>query len=45
MSKAKVAFFGGLAFSSQPKLFEIALIGWKKAKPPKKPFLYRTSQM
>jgi len=35
MSKAKVAFFGGLAFSSQPELFEIALIGWKKAKPQK----------
>jgi len=45
MSKAKVAFYGGLAFSIQPELFEIALIGWKKAKPPKKSLLFRTSQM
>jgi len=42
MSKEKVAFFGGLAFSSQSELFEIALIGWKKAKPLKKPLLFRT---
>jgi len=40
-----VAFFGGLAFSSQPELFKQALIGWKKVKPPKKPLLFRTSQM
>jgi len=45
MSKTKVPFFGGLAFSSQPELFELALIGWKKAKPPKKPLLFRTCQM
>jgi len=45
MSKANVAFFGWLVFFSQPELFEIALIGWKKAKPPKKPLLFRISQM
>jgi len=45
MSKAKVAFFERLAFSSQPELFEIALIVWKKAKPPKKSLLFRTAQM
>jgi len=27
MSKVKMAFFGGLAFSSQPELLETALIG------------------
>jgi len=41
-SKTKVAVFGGLTFSSQPELFEIALIGCKKAKPQKKPLLFRT---
>jgi len=45
MSKAKVAFFGGLAFSNQPELFKIVLIGWKKAKPPIKPLLFRASQV
>jgi len=45
MSKTKVAFFGRLVFFSQPELLEIALIGWKKAKPPKKSLLFRTSQM
>jgi len=35
---SKNGFFGRLAFSSQPELFEIALIGWKKAKLPKNQF-------
>jgi len=44
-SKAKVAFLEGWPFPSQPELFEIALIGWKKTKPPKNLLWFRTSQM
>jgi len=48
MIKAKVAFLEGQLFSSQSGLFEnfsdcsdwIALIGWIKAGPPKKPLLF-----
>jgi len=44
MIKTKVAFLKGRPFSSQPqgflKTFPIALIGWIKAGPPKKPLLF-----
>jgi len=43
MIKAKVAFLEGRLFSSQSgflKTFQIALIGWIKAGPPKKPLLF-----
>jgi len=43
--QSKSEFFEGLTFSSQPKLFEIALIRWKKAKSQKNPLLFRASQM
>jgi len=43
MIRAKVAFFEGQLLSnnqSNLKSFKKALIGWKKAGPPKKPLLF-----
>jgi len=43
MIKTKVAFLEGRVFSNQKsflKTFQIALIGWIKAGPPKKPHLF-----
>jgi len=43
MIKTKVAFFGGPAFSASQSFlnsFLIALIGWIKSGPPKKPLLF-----
>jgi len=43
MIKAKVAFLEDRLFSSHSgflKTFQIALIGWIKAGPPKKPLLF-----
>jgi len=42
MIKTKLAFLEGRLFSSQSflKTFQIAVIGWKKAGPPRKPLLF-----
>jgi len=43
MIKQKLVFFGRRLFFSQSELFktfQIALIGWIKASPPKKPLLF-----
>jgi len=45
MSKVKMAFFGGLAFSSLPELFELALIVGKRPNLKKATFVWDISDV